>query len=183
MKIILALAWHTKFPDQLGPESIVTLLPKRWVKINCAKLAKRTRLLASSLEKNGLPILETQQEAFFRICIDPEFLFINAEAFTYKVKNEENSVRDWRFTLMIASFGSPLGKLYAHSAEWPINENIQRTLAAIEDGRYPETEPSVKSGDLAKSLRDFLDESSRKLGLRKVVRMPNKRYQITIKKE
>lgn len=178
--ILLALAWHAKLPGNMVPVPGVTLLPTGWVKIGNSDIGRRARGLIGTLESAGLPIVECARDDFFRINVDPVILYFNEAAFSYRLKPADDQGRHYVFELSIASFETALGQLRAPTSKWSITRNVQRILVAIESGKEPDAVDAVKSGDIPKVLRDSLDQRARELGLRKVVRTPNKRYEIAV---
>ena len=180
LALLIAFAAHAKLPGSIDPSTSALLLPKGWVKLGTPELLQCARGLRAKLEVAGLWIFEIQHDTFYRISIDPEYIFFNGDAFSFGIEQCDDEGREFQFELRRAGFKSPLGMLRPSSARWRVTRNIQRIVEAIETGKDPEAEPRIKSGDIRKSLRDSLDKNAQQFGLRKIVREQNQIFELAI---
>lgn len=181
--LLFALAWHAKALPFAGlPKEM--LLPRGWCQLPESLLLCVTQL-AEKLDKAGYPVLVLAPEGQARLDIHPDQLFFAGELFRFRLHPESESAASqrWHLTLIADPVRTLLGTTDRFERTWNISRNAARIIEAIERGEDPEAQCNIKSGDIQKSLRDQVDIPLRACGIRKLARIVDGRYRLSIPRE
>lgn len=178
--LLLLLGAHEKGLKVVPDKNHLRLLPGGWIKAE-SDLAQATLAhLQAQFNAEGLPLLDQVRDRFVRLSVNPEVLYFSERLFGYRLAEKDDSTGNVEVELKLGS--SCWSGAMSWSLSIPLKTKMFRSLEAIEEG-------NVGSGDLErfqysdetmkKNCREMFDDKTRELGLRKLVRLSNKTYQIT----
>lgn len=176
--LLLALAWYRKELEFKADERIATLLPGGWIRLNDPLQLDMARKFAAILADAKLPVIEVIGDAYLRASVDRENLYFDDALYTYALTRKGDN--DGQLQVAAQEIATPLGITCAVSLIIPVPRNTCRIIDAIRQGNNPESQPNIFSGDLQRDLREKIDSHTRKIGLRKFIRLENKEYIITL---
>jgi 8-oxo-dGTP pyrophosphatase MutT (NUDIX family) len=179
---LLALAWHAKGLPFVEVD-MANRLPRGWIKLEEALVAPATSL-ARQLMHAGCPVLEINSSSYARINLHPDAIFLDPTVFRFDVRPEgsDQEAQQWRFDLISEPVLTPIGKTTGLAKSWPISRNTARIVIAIAEGKDPEADHRIKSGDIQKTLRDQVDQPLRAYGLRKLVRIEEGSFRLNVER-
>ena len=152
------------------PSPGVIALGAGWIKLQDNYLIQETGRLANKLAENGLPIILSANEYYFRIDVSPECCFFSESAFSFSVSEKQ-------LTLTRKPLQTPLGLLDADSLSIPIARNLARDIERIASGQPP---TAYQEEDFNKLVRREIRPACQKLGLRTLVRIVAKKHVIKV---
>lgn len=179
--LLLLLGVHGKGLNVVPDKEHLGLLPGGWVRAESSLAREMLAQLQTQLTDSGLPLLDKVGERFVRLSVNPEVLFFSEGLFGCRLIENDDLT------------GMVILQLNLRDTEWsgaqvwtlsiPVKSKMLRSIEAIASG-------SVGPGDLErfqysdetmkKNCKEMLDEKTRDLGLRKLVRLSNKKYQISV---
>jgi 8-oxo-dGTP pyrophosphatase MutT (NUDIX family) len=174
--LLLTLAWHRKGLEFKADEQVATLLPGGWIRLNEPRQLDVARKFATILADAKLPVIEVIGDNYLRASVEMENLYFDDALYTYTLIREGDN--DGQLQVTSQKITTPLGIVCAASLTIPIPRNTCRIIDAIRQGRDPESQPNIFSGDLQRDLREKIDTYTRQIGLRKFIRLENKEYVI-----
>jgi len=179
--LLLLLGVHGKGLNLSPDPAHLSLLPGGWLKAESDLARSALAQLQAKLTAEDLPLLQQAWEGFVRISVDPEVLFFGERLFSYRLLPADDSkgVVELKLELPASIWSAATG----WSLSIPVAPNMLRSLEAIESGhvgpggleRFTYSDETMK-----KNSKEMLDEKSRDLGLRKLVRQANKLYKISV---
>jgi hypothetical protein len=181
-EFLFALAWHAKGSPFIEVE-MAEPLPRGWIKLDDALVAQATSL-ARQLMQAGCPLLEINSPSYVRLNLHPDAIFFDSAVFRFDVRPEEADpeAQHWQFELVAAPILTPIGKTAGVEKSWSISRNTARIVLAISEGKDPEADYRIKSGDIQKTLRDQVDQQLRAYGLRKLVRIEGGGFHLNVER-
>lgn len=174
--LLLVGAWG-KGLEVEADQKHITLLPGGWVKVK-SKMAKTTlAAIQARLVSSKLPLLQRAGEHFVRISVSPLHLFFGTDFFRYRLSPDGD-----QRGLVTVEFCLP-HTVWTGGRTLPLAISVpgrmRDCLAAIASGTLGPTdlEPFGYSDDtMKKNCKEMLDAETRKIGLRKLVRLSGKSY-------
>lgn len=162
------LGWHALgFDVETKPGAL--LLGGGWVRLDRDAVSIAQSVLAKA-SRHKLPLIEVR-EHFLRLNIDPKYLYMGAEAFTYQIEEDDSASGD--FTLIRHAIDTPWAKLPESTKRQRVKANTLKILWALDEGKDPESY-SDKAGDWSRNLKEQLKPLFDQVGLRKLWRTENK---------
>lgn len=160
----------------------VHLHPGGWVQV-CSDNARATlHSLSASLAKGDLRLLDVVRDDYFRLSVKPDLLYFNDSAYCYRLPDEASDSGVLELFLELPS--TDYFDAVKETIRIPLKKTMVNSLQAIATGdigagdleRFGYSEETMK-----KNIKEMLDERTRRIGLRKLVRQANKRYQIAVR--
>ena len=161
--------------------SHISLIPGGWVKVKSEKAQKTLAELQARLVADDLPLLQRVGEHYVRLSVHPRHLFFSGKMFGYQLPTEG----DHRLQIDIESRLPQ--SLWARSQSFalgsiPLPKKMLESLAEIESAtvgpggleRFGYSDETMK-----KNCKEMLDKKTREIGLRKLVRLSAKKYQLS----
>lgn len=172
-RALLGLGWHAKGLALAGLRDTV-LLPSSWVKIGAEQQAAMNRL-GDKLRGVGIDVIERRDEEFFRLSVGRRHVFFDESCYRYgSGYTEGGNGRDCWLQLDLEPIDTPIGRTAGVRHRFSITRNTLRIIESIESGLDPEKISRIKSGDIQRTVREQIDENTKRLGLRKFLRVEDK---------
>ncbi len=166
--LLQLLGWHALgFSIETRPG--VQRLGGGWIRLDDAAIALARTILEKAAPHNLLLI--DVREQHLRLNINPAFLHIGAEAFSYLI--DEHDSASGTLTLIRQAVDTPWALLPESKMQHPVKANTLKILWALDEGKDPETY-SDKAGDWSRNLAQQLKPIFENVGLRKLWRTANK---------
>ena len=149
----------------------------------CSDNARATlHSLSASLAKGDLRLLDVVRDDYFRLSVKPDLLYFNDSAYCYRLPDEASDSGVLELFLELPS--TDYFDAVKETIRIPLKKTMVNSLQAIATGdigagdleRFGYSEETMK-----KNIKEMLDERTRRIGLRKLVRQANKRYQIAVR--
>lgn len=174
-------AMHTKGIDVQANNRHVWLFPGGWVKAESIFARETMTHLAATLGKHALPLVEIVRDDFCRVTVEPDVLFFNDAAFRYRLtpNSGQRGILELTFRAPASDFNSEVRQ----ELEISLPSKMVNSLRNIAAGgvRAGGLETCLYSDEtLKKNFKEMLDDRSRPLGLRKLVRQAANLYQISV---
>jgi hypothetical protein len=180
--LLMLLGTHCKGLELEPEPTHLSLLPGGLIKAESEAARVVLSQLQATLVAEDLPLIQQVGEHYVRLAVDPKFLYFGEGLFSYRLLAEDDSsgVVELEFNLPASSWSG--------AAVWPLSIPVKSTmfhsLEVIESGDIGLDELEEFGGHsyetMKKNCKEMLDEKSRSLGLRKLVRQVNKRYKISV---
>jgi len=173
-EILQAMAWHRihgeRFPMISNGKTFYHA--KGWIEIERENTEhiELIRQLSRKLREKGLPIIQGDQEGWFRLGPLPEQIFFQDQFFILQPLQLDTDI--YVLHLDVEQTETPLGTIPATVLEIAsISKNLYLDLKLIIDGADPH-----HLGDIQKSLREQINQGCRAVGLRLPVRLEDNHF-------
>lgn len=178
--LLLLGAWGKGLDPKPEP-SHLNLLPGGWVKVKSAKAKTTLESLQARLVGEDLPLLQQVGENYVRFSVRPECLFFGGDLFGYRLSTEGDQKGVVTVELRLPD------SVWIKSQFFParsilVPKKMLSSLSEIESGTVgPGGLEHIGYSDesMKKNCKEMLDKETRKLGLRKLVRLSGKKYQLS----
>jgi len=170
-ELLLLLGWCGRgFPVNADPVRVL-VLGGGWIRLLQEEDMVLVKALATTLAAAELPLIQFAGRAL-RLAVKPEHLYFAAAGFSYTYR--PSPVRDGGYVdLILGSVATAFGKLEARELSFPIPPQLANVIEAIEVGRDPGSILKIReAGDLPGQNRQSITRQVRRLGLRRLLRMP-----------
>ena len=172
-----ALLWtamaHARGLSLAALDGHLVFLGGGWIKLRTTTVGHVAENLIRRLSEAGLPLIRRAGD-FVRSAIAPEILYFAENSFQYSLA-EAGQGGDLEVSLVTNP--APWAELAPTNLHIPLNRNMTRALFAVAEDKDPVgySEEAMKKG-----VKEMLDSKTRPFGLRKLVRMANNCYRITV---
>lgn len=174
--LLLLLAWHAKeLPIDPNAES-VSLLGRGWVRLLSTEGVETAIRLVSKLTKQGLPAPQLLGDAYCRLPIDPEHLFLSQNLFSYFLPVGDSNQC---LTLTLQEVKTVWGVLQGKSLDLDLPRNMVRVIHTLELGKDVEAEGNIKSDNLQRLVFHAF-QGIQSLGLRKFIYANKPRFLLAV---
>lgn len=168
-ELILLLGWCARGLKVQPDKDRVLILGGGWIRLIKDADVATAKELASAMAGDDFPLLEFAGNGL-RLSVDPSHLYFSDKLFTYDYKQHGSG---GTVDLRISDIQTSLGQLRGTHTRIQVPRNIATVIEAIEVGRNP---ASIREIQEAKALprqnREALTAFTRKIGLRRLIRMP-----------
>lgn len=159
----------------------ISLIPGGWAKVKSEKAQKTLANLQARLVVEDLPLLQRVGEHYVRLSVHPRHLFFSGKMFGYQLPTEGDQRLQIDIESRLPKSLWARGQLFAFGSI-PLPKKMLESLAAIASAtvgpggleRFGYSDETMK-----KNCKEMLDKKTREIGLRKLVRLSAKRYQLS----
>lgn len=181
--LLVVAAAHARGIDVEADPEHLCLYPGGWLKLKSVHALTVMKELLATLEGERLPLIQSVYGDFARISVDPDILFFDERCFSYWI-HQEKSTRG-ELALSFRFLGLPWAECVEGSVSVALVAHMIRSIEAIASGDVGPgglEEYGYSDETLKKNVKEMLDEKTRSIGLRKLIRVACKRYQIGVKR-
>lgn len=172
-ELLFALAWHCKGLEFKPASREMVFLPNGWVRLNDARQMAEARQFAAALAAAGQPLLEITADVYLRVSVDKGSLFFDDALFSYSLDRAGDG--EGVLEIFTRAIAFPWGVAQPAKVPLTVTRNVCRIIAAIQQGKDPDSEPNIMGSDWERNLREKIDACTRLIGLRKFIRTESKR--------
>ena len=178
--LLLVLGVWGKGLELKTEPSHISLIPGGWVKVKSAEAQKTLAALQAQLVAGDLPLFQQVGQHYVRLSVHPRHLFFGGKMFDYSLSTEggQRPHIDIEFHLPQSLWAR--SQLFSRSIRLP--KKMLESLAEIESATVGPggLEPFGYSDEtMKKNCKEMLDKETREIGLRKLVRLSGKKYQLS----
>jgi hypothetical protein len=174
--LLFTLAWYRKGLELKPDSNEVSLLPSGWVKLNDSGQMTQAKQFATALADAGLPLIEITGDVYVRIAVEKSNLFFDDDLYSYSLDREGD--KDGILEVSTHEINTRWGTIHSSKVAVPITKNICRIITAIQQEIDPISQPNIRGEDLQRDLREKIDTRTRKIGLRKFIRIESGQHTI-----
>lgn len=172
--LLFTLAWYRKGLELKPGSNEASLLPSGWVKLNDSGQMEKAKQFAAVLADAGLPLIEITGDVYLRIAVEKSNLFFDDDLYSYSLDREGD--KDGILEVSTHAINTRWGTIHSSKVAVPVTKNICRVITAIQQGLDPDSQPNIRGEDLQRDLREKIDTRTRKIGLRKFIRIESGQY-------
>jgi 8-oxo-dGTP pyrophosphatase MutT (NUDIX family) len=172
--LLFTLAWYRKGLELKPDSNEASLLPSGWVKLNDSGQMTQAKQFATDLADAGLPLIEITGDVYLRIAVEKSNLFFDDDLYSYSLDREGD--KDGILEVSTHAINTRWGTIHSSKVAVPVTKNICRVITAIQQGLDPDSQPNIRGEDLQRDLREKIDTRTRKIGLRKFIRIESGQY-------